>query len=182
MENNFIGYHCSNFEIKKDDFQQSVEDYKEYLKDIIRNLPPIQKKQIQQQVDNYNQSASIYEHQPISLVNLPRNFQEVELYDEDAMEELCNIVDTVIGGIIFVDANAPATEFGTNCYKVYMSGKNYFAIPDKGAASGHEKLYVYFGGSQPMLEKAVEYSLVSEEYKNKLQILAGIPAKKKAKK
>lgn len=152
------------------------------MKDIIKNLPPFQKKQIQQQVNDYNESASIYENQPISLVNLPRTFDEVRLFDEDALEELCNIVDGVIGGIIFVDENAPATEFGTNCYKVFMSGNNYFFIPDKGAASGHEKLYVFYGNSQPVLEKEIAYSLVSEDYKKKLQTLAGIPPKKRTKK
>lgn len=172
---NFIGYHCSGSDMEPTDFKGSTVGYAPYYNDIIVKLPEELKAKIYSDITYFNQLAEISDSPQINLRNLPKVTTMTSAYDEDLMNELADIIDDVIGGIIFVDEKEPRTEFGEDCYKVYIKGNNFFSIDDK--LSGdihHSKIYVYFKGTHPVLQKVNVHSLVAESYKERLQILAGI--------
>jgi len=174
----FIGYHCSGSDMEPTDFKGSTVGYAPYYNNIIVKLPEELKIKIYSDIAYFNQLAEISDSPQINLRNIPKTM--TSSYDEDLMNELGEIIDDVIGGIIFVDEKEPRIEFGADCYEVFIKGNNFFSIDDK--LSGdihHSKIYVYFKGTHPVLKKIKEHSLVAENIRKYIRKVLNEEFKKK---
>lgn len=176
MENKFIGYHCArkNLDSKpKGNFLKYIEYYRE----IVRMLPQDIRRKIQRDIDEYNDKIAYTDLPPISMGRFPTKFS-LDLEIDESMEAMADILSDNLDGFIFVDEIEPMTNYGGHCYKVFMSGDNYIVMPDKLQmydGDSRAKVYVYFKGTKPLLQKVeVEQpvpSFFSEQYKILRQII-----------
>jgi len=179
----FIGYHASNtHNLDENPFKGSTTNYIEYLGDIIQSMPPQLKNKIIQKVNEHNKYCELYNENPINLANLPKKAPSNVFRMQEFMEqyrELAEMVDEVIGGIIFVDKNQCKKEYGNECYEIYMDGEDFFQLKDKLDFTPDNNqtafVYVYYNQTKPVFQKIKQKNLqLTEDYKSKLQKLAGL--------